>query len=253
MVSFRALYPRGTDFKRITQAIAKISDEATLKAAQEGAVLWAFSPDKTVLGLFKFEPSAFDEYTVDGNIGLNFSASELYKVARRATRNDAVILHYESGFAGLSVELQDKKTSFSRSFTVTAMETSEAEIREIDLRPTARIVMTADDLAVLIADVKTVGDIVELIAKEDSLIVRSSAEEKEYTWTMKAGSPLQEISVESETKASYSAKSLFSSLKPIVGLAESITIEYATDYPLKISISSSGPEQILIYIAPVQG
>ncbi|ESQ26091.1 MAG: hypothetical protein OSP8Acid_03720 [uncultured Acidilobus sp. OSP8] len=38
-----------------------------------------------------------------------------------------------------------------------------------------------------------------------------------------------------------------------MGLAESITIEYATDYPLKISVSSSGPEQILIYIAPVQG
>jgi len=105
LVSFRALYPQGTDLKRVAQAIAKISDEAMLKATQEGAVLWAFSPDKTVLGLFKFEPSAFDEYTVDGDVGLNFSASELYKVARRATRNDAVILHYESGFTGLSVEL----------------------------------------------------------------------------------------------------------------------------------------------------
>ncbi|MGC9072091.1 MAG: DNA polymerase sliding clamp [Acidilobus sp.] len=253
MASFRALYPKGTDFKRLSQALAKISDEATLKAVEQGFSIWAFSPDKTVLGLIKLEPSAFDEYTVDGEVGLNVSASELYRVSRRATRSDAVVLNYSSGFVGLSVELQDKKTSFSRSFTITAMETSEAEIREISMSPTARIVMTADDLGVLISDVKTVGDIVEFVASGDSLIIKSSAEGKEYVWTMRMGAPLQEIAIDSETRASYSVKSLYSSLKPIVGLADTVTIEYATDYPLKISVSSSGPEQIVIYIAPVQG
>jgi len=253
MASFRAMYPKGTDFKRLAQALAKISDEATLKAVEQGLSVWAFSPDKTVLGIIKLDPSAFDEFTVDGEVGLSISASELYRVARRATRNDAVVLNYSSGFVGLSVELQDKKTSFSRSFTVTASETSEAELREINMSPTARVVMTADDLGVLISDVKTVGDIVEFIASGDTLTIKSSAEGKEYTGTMKAGAPLQEVSVESETRASYSVKSLYSSLKPIVGLADTVTIEYATDYPLKISVTSAGPEQIVIYIAPVQG
>lgn len=253
MASFRALYSRSTSFKKMAQAVAKISDEATLKAAEEGIIIWAFSPDKTVLGVIRLEANAFDEYTVDGEVGLSVNSSELYRVARRATRNDSVILSYSSGFPGLSVELQDRKTSFSRSFTVSAMETSEADIREINMTPTARIVLTSDDLGTLISDVKTVGDIVELVAAEDGLQVRSSAEGKDYVWTMKQGAPLQEISVESETKASYSVKSLYSSLRPIVAVADTVTIEYATDYPLKISVSTGGPEQVVIYIAPVQG
>ncbi len=253
MASLRALYPRSTSFKKLTQAIAKISDEATLKAAEQGMTLWAFSPDKTVLGIVKLESNAFDEFTVDGELGLNLNASELYRVARRATRNDVIVLSYGSGFPGLSVELQDRKTSFSRAFTVSAMETSEAEIREINMSPTVRVVLTADDLGVLISDVKTVGDIVELTASGDELVVKSSAEGKDYVWTMKQGAPLQEISVDTETRASYSVKALYSSLKPIVAVADTVTIEYATDYPLKISVSSGGPEQVIIYIAPVQG
>ncbi len=253
MASFRALYSRSTSFKKLAQAIAKISDEATLKAMEQGVLIWAFSPDKTVLGLVRLDANAFDEYAVDGEVGLEVNSSELYRVTRRATRNDAVVLNYSSGFSGLSVELQDRKTSFSRSFSVSAMETSEAEIREINMSPTARIVLTADDLSTLISDVKTVGDIVELVASGDGLEVRSSAEGKDYVWAMRQGAPLQEISVESETKASYSVKALYSSLKPIVAVADTVTIEYATDYPLKISVSTGGPEQVVIYIAPVQG
>ena len=69
---------------------------------------------------------------------------------------------------------------------------------------------------------------------------------------MTLGSPLQELSAEAETRASYSAKSLYSSLRSLTTIAESMTLEFATDYPLKVSVSMSGPEQVVVYIAPVQ-
>ena len=255
MAYLRASYPQGTRFKKLAQAMAKISDEGVARFTPDEALFWIFSPDKTVLGVFRLPHAAFDELNVDPaeGLGLQVNLGELYKVSRRATRNDAVVLQYETGSPGLTLELQDRKTGLTRSFTVTASETSETEFREINMNPTARVVLSADDLGVLIADAKTVGDIVELRATGDKLIATARAEEKEYTWVMTAGSPLQEISVSEETRASYGVKSLYSSLRPIVSVAESVTLEFSTDYPLKITASIAGAESVVIYIAPVQG
>ncbi|ADL18629.1 DNA polymerase sliding clamp B1 [Acidilobus saccharovorans 345-15] len=253
MASLRAVYPEGNRLKRIVSAMAKVSDEATFDFAQNEVVFWLFSPDKTVLAVAKLEPSAFEEYSLDSEVKLSVNVSEMNRVVRRATRNDAVAMQYETGAPGLTVELQDRKTSFSRSFLITASESTEESLREINMSPTARVVMSADDLETLVTDAKSVGDVVELHASDGKLEVTASAEGKSYRWLMSQGAPLQELSAEAETKASYSAKSLYSSLRPIMSIAESVQLEFSTDYPLKVTINLSGPEQMIIYIAPVQG
>ncbi len=252
MVSARAVYPQGTRLKKIISAMAKISDEAIFDFTPSSSVYWLFSPDKTVLAIIRMEPSVYEEYAVDGEVKLSVNVGELNRVTRRATRNDAIALQYETGALGLTVELQDKKSGFSRSFTVTASETSEESLREINMSPTARVVLSADDMETLISDAKSIGDILELHAVDNRLEAKASAEGKSYQWTMTLGSPLQELSAEAETRASYSAKSLYSSLRSLTTIAESMTLEFATDYPLKVSVSMSGPEQVVVYIAPVQ-
>lgn len=255
MAHVRALYPEGSRFKKIAQAMAKISDEGTFKFTNDESLFWIFSPDKTVLGVIRLPRNSFEELEVDPaeGVGLVVNLSELNRVSRRATRNDSISLSYETGSEGLAVELQDRKTSMSRSFTVTASETSELEFREVSMNPTARMVLTADDFSVLIADAKSVGDILELHATNDKVEASVSSEGREYMWVMTQGAPLQDLSVTEETRASYSAKSLYSSLRPIISVAESLTLEFSTDYPLKITASVGGSEEIVIYVAPVQG
>jgi len=253
VASIRATYPEGSRLKRLIAAMAKIGDEADFRFTSNDVTIWLFSPDKTVLSIAKMESSSFEEYSVDSDATLTVNISELHRVARRAARSDAIVMSYETGAEGLKVELQDKKTSLTRSFLVTATESPGETLREINMSPTARLVISAGDMEVLISDAKSIGDIVEFHAIDDKLEVTASSEGRSYTWTMQRGAPLQEISVDAEAKASYSTKSLYSSLRPLMTIAESVTLEFSTDYPLKVSLSLSGPEQVVVYVAPVQG
>ncbi|AFZ71102.1 DNA polymerase sliding clamp subunit [Caldisphaera lagunensis DSM 15908] len=251
MASLKAVYPSGSKFKKIVQALARVNDEGTFHFSTDGLSSWVFSPDKTILGIFKVSSTGFEELSVDSDISLTVNIGELSKVLRRSTRNDKIILEYTTGNSYMKVSLIDEKTGVERSFEISSGESEGNEIKEIKMNPTVRFILSAGDIDTLIKDAKLVGDIIKITGKEDQIIAEASGEEKFYQWIMKKDSPLQELNIDEESSSSYSLSSLKSTLEPITTIAESVSLEFTSDYPLKIEFSVSGPEEFIIYVAPV--
>ncbi|MDP8002994.1 MAG: DNA polymerase sliding clamp, partial [Caldisphaera sp.] len=135
MAKVKAVYSSGTKFKRIAQALARINDEGILYFNKDGLLSWFFSPDKTVLGVFRVSSTAFDELSIDNDISITLDMSELSKVLKRSTRNDKISMEYSTGNSFMRVTLIDEKTGVERSFEVSAGESEENKLKEIKMSP----------------------------------------------------------------------------------------------------------------------
>jgi proliferating cell nuclear antigen len=247
---FRVAYGAASKFKYITQAMAKISDEATVEVSSDEVKFWLMSPDKTSLAIFRIPAVSLDELEVDEETRLVIRADELNKLVKRATRNDVLILEYDPSSTTLKLSLRDRKHEIPRDFELTIVDTEAPELKEPTFETTTRFVMEASAFKVIVQDAKVVGDVITFESTEnEEIIVSVRGEEKEYTWRLVRGRPLEDIEVIEPSRASYTRASLEASAKP-TGAAERTKLEYATDHPLKIEYSFPNAEKMIIYIAP---
>lgn len=245
----RFSYGAVTKFKYVTQTIAKINDEALLIASSEGVTIWLMSPDKVSLAVLRIPATSLDELDVEGEVKYVFRTDELNKVARRASRNDILIVESSPETGGLMLTLQDKKTGVTRSFYITSREEPSEEYREPKLEHTTRFTLSATDFKLIVQDAKAVGDTITFKSQENELRVLVSGEGKEYEWVMKPGAPLLDLEVEEPSESSYSRQVLESASKP-TGAAEDVRVAFASQHPMRIEYTFPNGEKMLVYIAP---
>ncbi len=247
---FRLAYGAASKFKYITQAMAKISDEATLEVAADEVKFWLMSPDKTSLAIFRIPAVSLEELEAEEVTRLIIRTDELNKLVKRATRNDILILEYDPSTLSLTLSLRDRKHEIPRSFELTVVDTNASELKEPTFETTTRFIMDAKVFKVIVQDAKVVGDVITFESTEnEEVLVTVRGEEKEYTWRLTRGKPLEDIEVDEPSKASYTRTSLEASAKP-TGAAERTKIEFATDHPMKMEYSFPNAEKMIIYIAP---
>ncbi|GAB6147854.1 DNA polymerase sliding clamp [Stetteria hydrogenophila] len=245
----RFQYPAATKFKYITQALAKINDEALMIVNSDEVTIWLMSPDKVSLAIVKIPSISLESIETEGEVKYKFRTDELNKIAKRATRNDILIIESNHETGGLNVVLQDKKTGVTRTFDLTSMEEPSEEYREPKFEATTRFSMSASDFKAIARDAKVVGDIVVFKSQEGELHVSCSGEGKEYLWIMKPGAPLLDLEVDEPSESSYARQVLDAASKP-AGAAEDVRVAYASQYPMKIEYTFPNGEKMYIYIAP---
>ncbi|MEB3806898.1 MAG: DNA polymerase sliding clamp [Desulfurococcales archaeon] len=251
-MTVRVVHPAPVKFKYITQTLAKINDEGDLFFSLEGLVAYLMSPDKTSLAVLRAPITAFDEYSVDDEVVVRIRTDELNKIVRRATRNDALVFELESGGDTLKIVLEDRKTGISRTFYLPVTLLEAREIKEPRMEGKAKFILEADDFKSMIQDAKIVGDVLELRATKEEVVAKAVGEEKEYEWIMKEGDPLLSLNVVEESTSSYTLNSLQALTKP-TGAAESVTVEFENDYPLRATFTFPNAEKLVIYAAPALG
>lgn len=247
---FRVVYGRASKFKYVTQALAKINDEGYMEVLEDGLRLWLMSPDKTSMA-YVFMPShSLDEYTVEEPVRVTFRVDEFHRIIRRAGRNDILTLEFDRETQSISTTLTDKKIGVSRTFALPIINLSGEEFRELRIQPTVKFTMESKNFKTIVQDAKVVGDTVTFEAEKELVIVKVVGEDKEYVWELRPGDPLLELQVDEPATASYSRSALDVASKP-ASAADTVRVEYATNYPIQISFNLPGGEKMVIYVAPV--
>ncbi len=251
-VTFRAVYPQGSKFKKIFQPLTKIYEEMPFYITDEGLKIKSMSSDKNVLIIFDMPAIMFEEFdlTVD-KLVIRVSPDEFGKVVKRATRDDAVVLEYERGSMFLTVKFVNKKTAVEREFKVRADEVpEEEEIEELNVDLTVTVKMAPKDLRYIVTDAKMISDEVTLeTPNEESLIMRAMDVGKSYEAKLTMGNPLSTISVSSPATAKYSVDHLYDATRAYQA-GEDLTLEYGTDLPLRIEMDVEGGAKLIMWIAP---
>jgi len=248
-LGLRVVYSAGSKFKYVTQALAKTNDEGDLIFTLDEMIAYVLSPDKSTLAVLRVPMTSFDEYDVSEEMYFRIRNDEFNKIIKRATRNDEIIIEYDAEQEALKITLLDKKTGAERVFYLPVIVLEKAEIKEPKMEGTVVATMVADDLKTLIQDANLVADVVELEAKEDTLVARASGQEREYEWTMKENDPLLSLDIIEESRSQYAVSQLQAATKP-AGAAETAKLEFETDYPLKITFLLPNGERLVIYVTP---
>lgn len=247
---FRAVYPKAPKFKYITQALAKISDEASFYTSIDGVEIKALSPDKTALIVVKLPSIVFEEYNVDDKESFKVASSEFNKVARRAGRNDALILELMRENNVVKVGYRDRKTGVEREFYVNLSSPFAEEIGEPELELTVTVRMLSGDLKQIVRDVKVIGEEALFHYRDNKLFVKTTVQQKEYTCELSEGNPLAYISsTKDEVKSTYSVDVLETVLKAIAS-SKNVTLQFDDNKPMRIEFELIGGGSILYWIAP---
>lgn len=249
-MTFKALYPSATKFKYVIQTIAKIVDEIPFKAKEDGLVVKTLSPDKTTMMVATIPATAFESYSVEGEAAFIVASDEMNRVVKRGARNDFVELELDSRLKRLNVTFIDKKTSVTRRFYIPLREGVVEDLGEPKVELEAEARMLTDDFKNIIRDAKLVGDELEFLARENKLEVKCASSQKEYHGVLEVGKPLVSLNVARDgVSARYSIDLLGTALKA-ASAADTVTVEFGTNLPMRITFELPGGGSIVFWVAP---
>ncbi len=247
---FRAIYPSASKFKYIAQTLAKIVDEIPFYAEPDALEVRVLSPDKTTMTILKIPSIAFEEYICEEETFFVVSSDEFNRIARRGTRNDLVILELDGENKMLKFMFKDKKTGIERVFLLSLKERVSERLPEpsIELAVSAR--MLSDDYKNIIRDLKIVGEEAIFMYKDEKLVIKSMAQQKEYEGVFEQDNPLITLTATVEKAlARYSIGLLEATLKAAAA-SKNVEIQFDTDKPLRVEFELPTGGSIIYWIAP---
>jgi len=247
---FKAVYPNASKMKYITQAIAKITDEAPFYATPDALEVKVLSPDKTMLSIVRIPAISFEEYSVEGEESFIVSSTDLNRVMRRGTRNDVLVMELDKANNVLNIVFRDKKTGVERVFQLELLPKTPEPVPELNLELGVTVKMMSEDYKNIVGDAKSIGEEVVFTYENDKLIIYSSEQQKEYRGEFSEGAPiLYKYATVDKARASYSVDSLAVTLKP-VSASKQVTISFDTDKPMKVEYELVGGGQLIYWVVP---
>ncbi len=247
---FRAVYPSASKFKYIAQTLAKIVDEIPFYGEPDQLEVRVLSPDKTTMTILKMPSIAFDEYLCDQEEFFVVSADEFNRIARRGTRNDAVVLELDRGAGVLKLTFKDQKTGVERTFHISLKERVVEKLPELSIDLSVSVRMLSDDYRNIVRDLKIIGEEAVFTYEDSKLFIKAMTQQKEYIGVFEQDNPLTYInSTVDKAVARYSVGLLEATLRAATA-SKSVLIEFDSDKPLKVEFELPTGGTLTYWIAP---
>ena len=230
-------------FKDSISIISELVSEAKFKIGKEGIELVAMDPANVALVIYKLLGSGFVEYDVKEEAVIALNLNDLKQVLRRVKPNDTMTLELEESKLVITL-----KSNTKRTFAMPLIDFEEKEQKVPELAFDVQIKMSSKMLAEAVDDVDIVGESVRLTADADSFVISSSGDLTNAAVEIKKDEET-DIKTPDKTQAKYSVEYL---KKLIQGakLADTVTLRYSKDYPLKLEYASLDQLYLSFILAP---
>ena len=232
-------------WRYIVTAISKTLSEAVFKATEDGLSLRAMDPSRITMVDLLFPPTAFDEYSVDGEEELGVNISDLVKILKRTGKEDQ--LELESSGDRLTIIFRGKNT---RKFVMPLLSLEAEELPEPRLELKARARMLSTVFREIIKDLEPIGDMVVFELSPEKLVARSMSDlgEAEVELTLESGN-LIEVEAEGVERAAFSLD-YFSDIVSAAQASDLVTLHLSTDMPCRVEYSLPQGAHLDFYVAP---
>ncbi len=226
--------------------ISELVTEARFKITADGIELVAMDPANVAMVIFKLLSSTFTEYEVKEPVDIAINLSNLKQFLRRAKQNDILTLEFEKD-SKLKIILKGAST---RTFSLPILDLEEKEQKIPDLSFSSVINMQSSTLNECIEDADIVADAVSFIAEQKKFTVLAEGDLSKAKIELSAD---EENKIEVEGQDKIHAKYSLEYLKKMMGgskLSENVTVNFNTDYPLKLEYKVVDRVQLAFILAP---
>lgn len=227
-------------------SIAEIIDEGIFRISKDGICLVAADRAMVAVVDFNLFSNAFEKYELDKEQTIGLNIANLLSVLKRAGAEDKITLNLQD--AKLEVILEN---SSRRRFIVPLLDISQEEIPPIDqLKFTAKSEIRSDVLQSGIEDAEIVADSVLFETSPSRFVMKAEGDVSRAELELEKGDEaLIEIKSESETRARYPLDYLKKMVKA-AKIADSVSIEFGQDYPMKLSFKAGDKASLSFVLAP---
>ncbi len=236
----------GTMFRDAVSAIGELIDEGIFKLNKDG--LSFIAADRAMVSVVELRiPSmAFEEYDVEEETKLPLNIANFVSILKRVTSRDKIILEVKENRLHITF-----KNSSTRKFSLPLLDISEEEIPPIDqLEFKARATIDSEVLKNGIKDAEVVADSVVFEADENAFRMIAEGDLSSVELILEKGNDaLYELDVQEKVRARYPLDYLKKMIKGHK-VSETVTLNWATDYPLKMEFKVLDKIALNFVLAP---
>ena len=229
-------------------AISILVDEATFKIDPESMKLRAMDPSRVAMIDFEWPKAVFEEYTTPEATKICINVSELLKLLKRASKDEAVELSLDEKTGKLLVKISGK---YNRNFTMPTLEASEEEVPTPKITFNVKATATTQGLSQAIDDAQLVSDHVRIEADPQKLTLNASGDLMGAVITLQKGTDaLLDLETKESAKATFSLSYLSEIIKAASAVSDIATLEFSTDMPIKIDFHQIKDGKLTFFLAP---
>jgi proliferating cell nuclear antigen len=227
--------------------ISSLIIEGNFLIDKNGIKLIAMDPASVAMVTFHLLPSAFIDFSVDKQTTVTLSIDKLVNVLRRANVNDQVTLQLDEEANKMKILMKGKT---NRNFSIPIIEGTKEEQKVPELKFNAKVELEAEVLKNAVKDAAMISDCLIFEADKDKLLLYSKGDYGDtQTEVTKESQSLISINVSEKSKAKYSIEYLDKMMKASK-LADVVTIQFSSDYPIKMDFKSLDKLQLSFILAP---
>jgi proliferating cell nuclear antigen len=243
---FRATLKEVSLLVNSISTIAELIDEGIFKLSKDGISLLASDRAMVAAVDFKLSSSAFEEYEIDKEQSIGLDIPNFLSVLKRASAQDKATFSLQD--SKLEIVLEN---SSRRRFVLPLLELSQEEVPRIDqLEFSTRASLSSDVLESGIADAEVVADAVVFEASPSHFIMKAEGDISSTQLELEKGNKaLAELKAAGSVRARYPLDYLKKMIKA-AKLSDSVVLEWAQDYPLKLSFEVEGKLSLNFVLAP---
>lgn len=226
--------------------IAELIDEGIFNIDKKGISLIAADRAMVSVVNFKISANAFEKYEIDKDYSIGINITNLISVLKRASSGDKITLNLQD--AKLEVIMEN---SFKRRFVLPLLDLNKEEVPPIDqLEFTAKVQINPEVVRSGIEDAEVIADSVLFEGKDDKFNMRAEGDVSFTQLELERGNEaLTELKVTGEVRARYPLEYLKKMIKASK-IADSMTIEWGRDYPMKLVFKAGDKASLSFVLAP---
>ncbi len=235
-------------FKAIIEALSRLVDEASFKIKPDGMELEAI--DRAHISLIKINlpKDEFKEYDVQEDMNFGFNTQYLLKVLSTSKKKEE-----------LEIESQDVSTILIRIngqypsvFELRNMEVSPPELPELKIEFDVKATLKSDALRKAISEIATVSDVLDIVADENGIKVKSKGEAEAEIELSKDSGSIQDIEISKSVESSYSTDYL-NDILVLTKLSGNTKMSFAEQKPLQLEFNTESGGSVIYLLAPQLG
>lgn len=226
--------------------IAELIDEGIFKLSKEGISLIASDRAMVAVVDFKLSASAFEEFVIDKEQSIGLDIPNFLSVLKRGGSEDRATFSLQDSKLELMLENASR-----RRFVLPLLDLSQEEIPAINqLEFSTKVQVKSDVLQSGIEDAGVVADSVLFVATPSRFGMKADGDVSSTQLELEKGTKsLIDLMAAKEAKARYPLDYLKKMVKA-AKLADSVTLEWSQDYPIKISFRSGDKVSLSFVLAP---